>query len=244
MFRFSSAIVLVSIIVLLALTSNCNEENEAILRFGRPRIIHSSQNNSPYSVLEENTIRIHPYGASFKIPRAWLEPTPSPPIEAHSKNIFLSWDDLNEVEGIDREPHGSDSESADVINAVLPFADCVAHVGDRGWGNYFWPDLQSRVYITSLSPEQIRLRLNSSGLRTAHEDFESVSLSSTSFEGWEKHTFDIIDAPEWSDFILGKRIDFYMKQINDRSVVFVFVHTDPFQDETSMLLNSFEWPSG
>ena len=96
--------------------------------------------NLPYSVLEGSTVRIHPYEATFEIPKDWLTPPP------HSvKNLHLSRRDLSQLYWI----NGDDAEDARVINAVLPFENCAAHFGDRDWGNYFWNDLQGRVYLTA-----------------------------------------------------------------------------------------------
>jgi len=39
---------------------------------------HSSEKNSPYSVLEGKMVRIKPYDATFEIPESWLTPNPVP----------------------------------------------------------------------------------------------------------------------------------------------------------------------
>ncbi len=113
------------------------------------RATHSSENNSPYSVLEGRTVRLKPYDATFDIPESWLTPNPVP---TPAKNLHLSWQDLNELYWND----GSDAEDAQVINSVLSFEDCAAHFGDRGWGNYLWNDLQGRVYVVSPVPYEER----------------------------------------------------------------------------------------
>lgn len=216
--------------------SGC-EQAQTVRRVLTPAVIHSAENNSPYSVLEGTTIHIEPHGARFDIPGTWLTPRPAP--DEHVKNIFLSWDDLNELNRIDREPRGFDSEDADVINAVLPFEDCVAHVGDRGWGNGLWNDLQSRVYITALTPEEIASRLETDGLKTATTNFEKASLAVSQYKDWERYSFEILDAP--THFILEKRLEFYVRRVNNETVVFVFLHADPFESEIALLLNSFSW---
>src|SRR5262245_32394422 len=67
---------------------------------------HSAENNSAYSILEGTTIRIKPYDATFEIPEDWLRLKPAP--DKHVKNLFLSREDLNEVNVIDQEENGFD----------------------------------------------------------------------------------------------------------------------------------------
>ena len=89
-----------------------------------PRSQHSAEKRSPYAELDGTTIRIRPYGASFEIPAGWLTTKPAP--DKHVKNLFLSWQDLNELGEIDHETNGFDSDEAEVIYSVLPFEDCAA----------------------------------------------------------------------------------------------------------------------
>jgi hypothetical protein len=152
-------------------------------------------------------------------------------------------EDLNEVNSIDRETSGFDTEEADVINTILPFKDCVAHVGDRGWGNGLWNDLQVRVYITELTPEEISVKLKTEGLKIASTNFEKASLTSNKYQDWDKYTYRLLDAPEWSDLILSETLDFYVRRNADKTVTFVFLHADRFETEIGLLLDSFKWPN-
>jgi hypothetical protein len=205
------------------------------IKFLNPsKATHSAENNSPYSVLEGTTVRIKPYDATFEIPESWLTPNPIP---TPAKNLYLSYQELNELYGND----GSDAEEAQVINSVLSFADCAAHVGDRGWGNYLWNDLQGRVYITDLTPEAVAPRVEKQGRNKASKLFERVSVISGNHGKWEERTLDILDAPSWSDFILAKSLDFCYRSFGSKTVVFVFLHADRFDKEINLLLDSFKW---
>ncbi len=104
------------------------------------RVIHSAENNSPYSLLKGSTVRLKPYDATFDIPESWLAPKPA--LEP-SKNLYLSWQDLNELNQLDFN-NGFDEEDAKVMSSVLPFENCAAHVGTMGWGNGNSGDLQAR----------------------------------------------------------------------------------------------------
>jgi hypothetical protein len=196
------------------------------------RATHSSENNSPYSVLEGRTVRIKPYDATFDIPESWLTPNPVPePI----KNLHLSWQDLNELYWND----GRDVEDAQVINSVLSFEDCAAHVGSRDWGNYLWNDLQGRVYVVHLTPEEIEARIKTRGLGKALSVFEAASVISENHGAWQKLTLDILDAP--THFALMKNLDFYYRPFDNKTVVFVFLHAGDFDETINGILNSFKW---
>ena len=202
-------------------------------------VVHSSENNSPYSVLEGTTIRIKPYNATFEIPEDWLTPKRAP--DEHIKNLFFSWPELDEVNQIDGEANGFDEQEAQVINSVLPFENCVAHVGDRGWGNGLWNDLQVRVYVADWSPEVIISRVEKQGLDKASELFERASVKSGNRGEWQMRSLDILDAPSWSDVILGERLDFYYRAFGNKTVIIVFLHTDKFDPEIGLILDSFKW---
>jgi hypothetical protein len=111
-------------------------------------------------------------------------------VPSPAKNLHLSWQDLNELYRND----GGDAEDAQVINSVLSFADCAAHVGDRGWGNYLWNDLQGRVYVADLTPEEIAARIETQGLKQALSVFEEASPASGNRGAWRKLTLNITDA--------------------------------------------------
>lgn len=196
------------------------------------RATHPSESNSPYSVLEGRTIRIKPYDATFDVPESWLVPKPVP---TPAKNLHLSLQDLNEIYWND----GGDAEDAQVINSVLPFENCAAHVGDRGWGNYLWNDLQGRVYVVDLTPEETAARIEKRGLSKALDVFEGALLSSENYGVWRKQTLDITDAP--THFILMKNLDFYYRPFGDKTVVFVFLHAGGFDETIKGILNSFKW---
>jgi hypothetical protein len=195
-------------------------------------VTHSAEHHSPYSVLEGKTVRLKPYEATFEIPESWLTPVPVP---SPTKNLHLSWQDLNELYWND----GSDEEDAQVINSVLSFEDCAAHVGDRGWGNYLWNDLQGRVYVVDLKPEEIAARIEARGLNKASSLFEEVSLTSENRGAWRKLTLNITDAP--THFILMKNLDFYYRSFGHKTVVFVFLHAGGFDETIDGIVNSFKW---
>ncbi len=207
------------------------------------QVIHSAENNSPYSVLEGTTVRIKPYDATFEIPESWI--TYKPYSSEPEKNLYLSWQDLNELESFDfNHPLDFDKEVAQVMRSALPFENCAAHVGSMSWGNSNWNDLQARIFVVDLTPEEVAVRVENQGLAKASEVFERASVKSGNRGKWQMRTLDILDAPSWSDFMLGEGLDFYYRSFGNKTVVVVFLHTDRFEKEINLILDSFKWSNG
>jgi hypothetical protein len=199
-----------------------------------PTAIHSSENNSPYSLLEGTTVWLKPYDATFDIPESWLTPRPE-------RNLNLSWQELNEVHR--NNGHDEfDGEDAQVMASVISFENCAAHVGDKGWGNSLWNDLQARVYVVDLKPEEIAERIEKQGLNKASDVFEEASLSSGNYGEWHKQTLGVLEAP--THFMLQKNIDFYYRSFAGRTVVFVFIQAGGYDEVINQILSSFRWPNG
>jgi len=161
-------------------------------------------------------------------------------VPAPSKNLYLSQHDLNELYW----NNGSDAEDAQVINSVLSFKDCAAHVGDKGWGNYLWNDLQARVYVVDFTPEELAARVEKRGLNEALSVFEDASFTSGKHGAWQKLELRLTDAPARSDFILLKDLDFYCRSFDRKTVVFVFLHAGGFDETIDGILDSLKWPNG
>ena len=109
------------------------------------------------AVLRGRTIEIRPEGASFEIPQDWLDWQ----AEFHN-NIHLSPAELANVRIADSE---WDTEYAEIVNALLPFGSCLAHLGDDGWGKSAasYGDVQMRAYLVEMRPKQIIERMAKEG---------------------------------------------------------------------------------
>lgn len=202
------------------------------------QVVHSAENNSPYSVLESTTVKIKPYDATFEIPESWI--TYKSYSGEPKKNLYLSWQDLNELERFDfNHIPGFDKEDAQVMRSVLPFENCAAHIGSMSWGNGNWNDLQARILVTDLKPEDIAARVEKQGLDKASEVFERASVKSGNHGLWEKRTLDLIDAP--THFILSKNLDFYYRSFGAKTVIVVFIQAGRFEKEVNLILDSFKW---
>ena len=211
-----------------------NSVSEQIASFSQP--IHSAENNSPYSILEGTIVRIKPYDATFEVPESWTNYKPisiEPP-----KNLYLSWQDLNELERFDfNHPYGFDKEDAQVMRSVLPFEGCAAHVGSKSWGNGLANDLQTRVFVVDSSSQEFIEKIKNQGLSKAQSVFDEVKLVSENYRAWEKQKMSVLKAEGHT--LLYKDITFYHRSFDNKIVVFIFMGSG--WDETiKNILDSFK----
>ena len=199
-------------------------------------IIHSAENNSPYSVLEGTTVRIKPYDATFEIPESWITYKPlsiEPP-----KNLYLSWQDLNELNHFDfNHRYSFDKEEAQVMRSVLQFENCAGHFGSKSWGNPNTGDLQVRVFVIDFSSEEITEKIKNQGFNKAQSLFNNAKLISENYGSWKKQELN-----GWKvDTFGGANIDFYYRSFGNKTVVFVFVDGESWSEKIREILDSFEW---
>ncbi len=203
---------------------------EKITDFITPKSKHSVENGSPYSTIDKNKITIKPFNGGFEIPEDWLE-------YRGEKNIFLNCGELDKV--VNEYKIDFDKEDAEVMDAVIPFENCAAHFGDKGWGNSNWNDIQGRVYVTNLTLDEVSERIEKAGLNKASSVFEKASVKSSEYSDWQHKSLDVLDAP--THFMLYKEICFYYRAFDDKTVVFTFLHADKYENEINLILSSFKW---
>jgi hypothetical protein len=196
--------------------------------------IHSSEANSPYSVLEGTTIRVEPYDATFEIPEDWVIPR-------EQKNLFLSWQELDHLDEMEDYGIKFDEENGAVIDSILPFEYCAAHFGSKSWNNGNWNDLQSRFYIVEMTQDDFAEKVGKSGLNKARNVFEKADLVVEFHNDWQKFSIKVLDAP--THFLLFKNIDLYYRNYRGKSAVFAFVHAGGFDETIDQILRSFK-PGG
>jgi hypothetical protein len=176
----------------------------------------------------------------FEIPPEWVtwsKQNPSRP------NLHLTAAELDRVELTEGE---WDREFALVVNAVLPFEQCVAHVGGEGWGPHglSYADLQVRAYVLAMSPEEIAARARSEGSAVVGE------LTGSAPELWHGRR------GVWSRTVIEFRlffvdygatalVDIHSRRFVDRTVAFAFMYTDHAQHdhEIDQLLGSVSRPN-
>jgi hypothetical protein len=177
----------------------------------------------------------------FDVPQTWVTWS-----EEHVSrpNLHLTAAELDRVETTEGE---WDREFALVVNAVLPFENCVAHVGSEGWGPHgmSYADLQVRAYVLTMSLEGIAAQAQSRGASVAEE------LAGTPPDLQEERqgewTRNLIGFPLfYVDYGATAVVDARSRRLGDRTVAFAFMYTDhaPHDHEIDQMLDSVSRPDG
>jgi|GEM_PF-2839244 len=199
-----------------------------------------SRPNNDHATRSGQTIILNASGASFDVPTDWVDW-----YQRFHNNFHLSAGELAQV----KDGYGEwDTEYAEVVNSVLSFDDCSAHVGGEGWGKegVSFADVQLRVYETSLSEDEVHQAASAKGLFTAQKVGKEASSSTTFADGpWHRTT--ITYSLFYGDYGGTARIDFYTRTIQGRSLVLVFMYCDTNRfgeiDEVAGILRSFQLQS-
>jgi hypothetical protein len=115
------------------------------------------------------------------------------------------------------------------MHSVIPFENCVAHVGSMSWGNGNTNDLQARVFVVDSNSQEITKKIKNQGFSKAQSVFKSAELASENYGTWEKQKLSVLKTG--SHTLLYKDLDFYYRSFGNKTVVFVFVHQSGW-DET------------
>lgn len=169
-----------------------------------------------------------PASLTFDIPESWTK-------QIYKKSLFLSWDDLNEVNK-PAIPDFKREESA-VLDAVVDFNNCAVHAGEKGWNVGVVSD-QLRLYLSNEKAKTILERVEKYGLAVAKESFDEAKISRKPFAGWENRSIRYVDASTHA--ILISDIAFYVRTQNDLTLVFVFLSNR--EDLVHATLNSVAFP--
>src|SRR6185437_10782103 len=138
-----------------------------------------------------------------------------------------------------------DTEYGAVVNSVLPFSQCAAHVGDEGWGYQAvsFADLQMRAYVVEMTPDQIWKKLESDGTRTAMKYSKAVSTGDFQEGDWSKYSIDF--RLFYGDYGGTGQVDMYARRFGEQTAVLVFMHNerDDHAKTVRNILESFTWKS-
>jgi hypothetical protein len=140
-----------------------------------------------------------------------------------------------------------DYEYGKVVNTVLPFEHCAAHVGGDGWGRegVSFGDLQMRAYFTDLGSEEILKRISGPALAAAKKlsrDFYAPGHVQTSVgeEGpWRRAI--IRYSLFYGDYGGTANVEFYARPVSHYELVLVFMGS--MEDEKQAILQSVNLPS-
>lgn len=168
-----------------------------------------------------HSIEVLPSGPSFELPPSFL------------RHWYGNWDSIHltptELEQVETARGTEwDNEFAQVVNATLPFRECLAHFGEGGWG----PEgvspmpLQVRVYLLADSVDNITKAIETNGVSAAKNiDEKKASLSKFPEEGgWERRLLAYYLF--FGDYGGTALVDFRYKAFGRKTVVFAFMYVD------------------
>jgi hypothetical protein len=181
----------------------------------------SPQQTKRGAIRQGTTIKAAEHKLRFEIPAAWVRWYEEN--EAHP-NLHLTSAELDAV----KETEGDwDREFALVVNAILPFDQCIAHVGDDGWGprGISYADLQVRAYVLTATPEEIEERARLRGSEVIINLTETPAVSQQDQVGAWRRT--LLKYFRWYiDYGATAIVDLRIRRYDNRSVVFAFMYTD------------------
>ena len=190
----------------------------------------------PAARLEGARVTVVPSGANFLVPEAWLVRA-----RAGTSNLHLTRASLDSV----RDASGEwDREYAAVVNGVLPFDSCAAHVGGEGWGRAgtSFADLQARLYIGAFDPSLVRAAVLTTGRAAAAAYFHPVSVDSGQTGAWARTSL------RWEalyfDYGATANVEVYTKSRGQETAVLVLMFSSypaRQREEAALLLDSFRW---
>jgi len=165
--------------------------------------------------------------ATFTIPKSWL---------TWKRHFALDSTTLKRVQADARGEW--DSAYGPITDAILPFADCLLHIGGDGWGSQSrgTTDVQMRTYLTDAKPEEISKAVAAKGVETAKTKGRSVKSDSKDENGWR---VDHVGLDLWYGDYGGRAgVYFYSRPCGGKTLVLVFMLVDleqAIQDRDSIL---------
>jgi hypothetical protein len=211
----------------------------AFVKTGAPGI--ESLTPAPHAELSGNILTIHPTGMKMTIPQDWLEWN-----QKYSRNIHIKPNELRKV------MIGSgewDTEYANVVNAILPFESCAAHLGGEGWGRdgVSFGDLQMRLYVLRSDVGIVENAIRNAGLDMARTIdpkgaviYQSGVVSPS--KQWRKITlaYNLF----YGDYGGTAQVDFLIQRRGTTTTVIVLMHAAGgfADDEIPKLIVGIAWP--
>lgn len=190
-----------------------------------------------YATRNGNTITIYPTQSSFRVPDSWIAH-----YGKYRDNFHFSREELAEVQNGAGE---WDEEYGRVANALFPYDECAAHAGGEGWGRNgsSFGDVQLRVYITKMSPEQVIQRMAGRGLdlaRRIQSNKDTAQVVDLGADGRFRHA-DLTYRLFYGDYGGTARIREYAVPAGDYTLVLFFMGGE--EEEVQSILKSVALPA-
>lgn len=189
------------------------------------------------------TSRVQVTDGHFVIPEAKVSFTVPKPWRFWRDSFALDATALRRVKSDSRGEW--DSVYGPITNKILPFADCLLHIGNDFWGSrsFAWADLQMRAYLTDIKPDEITEAVATKGVKIAKRKGQSVRSDSKEESGWR---VDYVGFGLWYGDYGGRAgVYFYSRPCQGRTLVLVFMLADkgPALKDKDSILSSFRMES-
>lgn len=197
----------------------------------------SSAEQSPRVELDGRTATIEPLGATLELPQRWLD--------WHAKFHNSIHRTRAELDAVRTATGDWDAEYAQVLEAALPFTACVFQGGGDGWGRQSnsYLDVQMRVYLPEMTPQQVRERVTTAGLVAAREFSDQAAARQAEFGDWQRTTLSY--PLSYGDYGGTAAIDVFARSVAKQTIVLVFMHyadENHGEDEIQAIVRSFHVP--
>ncbi|MDW7693783.1 hypothetical protein R9C00_03415 [Flammeovirgaceae bacterium SG7u.111] len=184
---------------------------------------------------EDNLIKANGFDFSFRIPYYWIKWHEE---NEERPNIHLTKEALTQV----KEANGEwDKDFAMILNSILPFEQCIAHVGREGWGDggISFSDLQLRTYILTDSIDVIEKELVSEGAKAIGSITNEPFLPSTEeLNGWKRVVLKFTRI--YKDYGAEVTVDLWFIDKEGITFLFAFMYTNQqkLANEIDEIINS------
>ena len=206
----------------------------------------------PQSILQDNVISLQPTGATFVVPKPWMEWH-----REYHNNIHLTRSQIESVKDAD----GTwDAFYAQVVNGALPIVNCAVHAGDIGWGHESGAlGLQMRAYLGNWSLRQAETLIATKSLPVARKlstqeptlSFlpKHVELTEKNVNKWRCTVirFPVVFEDDVDKVAGIVNIDFYIRPFGPDTIILVFMYPYPAvpstEEEIRAIVSSFKYPT-
>ena len=192
------------------------------------------------SSIDKNVVTLRPSGAQFQIPEHMASGT-----QTRALTTYLTRAELDQVKAPLNDEW--DRPFGAIVNAVLPFDRCAAHIGTEPFGpGRTFSDLQVRAYILDGAAKPVLEAIAGAGRKKA-EEFYSPAVPTTSAVGaWTLGS--LAYQVRHADYRANARVDFYLREFGQQTAVLVFMYSPgsrwSWDEDISAIVGSFKWPGG
>jgi len=204
----------------------------------RNRGVVRAQSDVLTATIDKHVVTLRPSGATFQLPENMVSGS-----QTRALSSYLTRADLERV----KAPSGDewDRPYGAIVNAVLPFDRCAAHIGTEPFGpGRTFGDLQLRAYILDGAMKPVLESITGPGRKKAEEFFVPARATVSEVGPWTLGSITYLLSH--ADYRANARIDFYSREFGQQTAVLVFMYSPgvrwPWDADISAIIVSFTWP--